>query len=80
MLDLIFAEKQKRQQGGAAQEPDYSIKSQDTAPAVDTSSWPLLLKNYDKLCVRTGHYTPIPSGATPLKRELQEYIRYARFP
>lgn len=26
--------------------------------------------------VRTGHYTPIPVGHNPLKRPLQEYIRY----
>lgn len=43
---------------------------------MDTSKWPLLLKNYDQLHVRTGHYTPIPSGHTPLKRPLQEYVRY----
>ena len=33
-------------------------------------------QNYDKLNVRTGHYTPIPSGYTPLKRPLREYIQY----
>jgi len=26
--------------------------------------------------VRTGHYTPIPVGHNPLKRPLQEYVRY----
>ena len=36
-------------------------------PKLDTSSWPLLLKNYDKLHVRTAHYTPIPAGYSPLK-------------
>ena len=34
------------------------------------------MQNYDKLNVRTGHYTPIPSGYTPLKRPLREYIQY----
>jgi H/ACA ribonucleoprotein complex subunit 4 len=29
-------------------EIDYAIKPEKTAPAVDTSEWPLLLKNYDK--------------------------------
>jgi H/ACA ribonucleoprotein complex subunit 4 len=28
------------------------------------------------LVVRTGHYTPIPSGCSPLSRPLQEYLRY----
>jgi hypothetical protein len=29
-------------------EVDYSIKPEAVAPVVDTSTWPLLLKNYDK--------------------------------
>ncbi|KAI9488714.1 H/ACA ribonucleoprotein complex subunit 4 [Zychaea mexicana] len=53
-----------------------SIKPTAAAPPVDTSRWPLLLKNYDQLNVRTGHYTPIPSGCSPLKRPLNEYVRY----
>merc|ERR1712025_709872 len=36
---------------------------------------PLLLKNFDKLNVRTNHYTPLPHGASPLKRDLQNYVR-----
>ena len=27
---------------------DYTIKPEAATPAVDTSNWPLLLKNYDK--------------------------------
>lgn len=27
---------------------EYTIKPQAVTPAVDTSQWPLLLKNYDK--------------------------------
>ena len=26
--------------------------------------------------VRTGHYTPIPTGYSPLKRPLHDYVRY----
>ncbi|KAA3455323.1 H/ACA ribonucleoprotein complex subunit 4 [Gossypium australe] len=52
------------------------IKPQTTTPSIDTSQWPILLKNYDRLNVRTGHYTPLPSGFSPLKRPLAEYIRY----
>lgn len=40
-------------------------------PPLDTSAWPLLLKNYGQLNVRSGHYTPLPSGHTPLRRPLQ---------
>ncbi|EPE02937.1 centromere microtubule-binding protein cbf5 [Ophiostoma piceae UAMH 11346] len=53
---------------------EYTIKPQATAPAVDTSEWPLLLKNFDSLHIRTGHFTPIPHGSTPLKRDLKSYI------
>lgn len=52
------------------------IPPSKSTPALDTSKWPLLLKNYDKLLVRTGHYTPIPVGHSPLKRPLKEYLRY----
>lgn len=51
------------------------IKPDSTPPKLDTSKWPLLLKNYDKLNVRTGHYTPIPAGNTPLRRPLEEHVR-----
>ncbi|CAD7966607.1 unnamed protein product [Amoebophrya sp. A120] len=43
---------------------------------IDTSNWPLLLKNYSKLNVRTGHYTPLPFGCSPLARPMDEYLRY----
>ncbi|MEW5303320.1 MAG: hypothetical protein WDW36_006024 [Sanguina aurantia] len=54
----------------------FLIKPDKAVPKLDTSKWPLLLKNYDKLNVRTGHYTPIPAGHTPLKRPLKEYLSY----
>lgn len=46
-----------------------------TNPVIDTSQWPLLLKNYDKLLVRSSHFTPIPTGISPLKRELATYVK-----
>lgn len=55
---------------------DFMIKPQSFTPSIDTSQWPILLKNYDRLNVRTGHYTPLPSGYSPLKRPLEQYIRY----
>ena len=42
---------------------------------MDTSDWPLLLKNFDRLNVRTNHYTPLPFGASPLKRDITNYIK-----
>ncbi|XP_057784147.1 H/ACA ribonucleoprotein complex subunit 4 [Salvia miltiorrhiza] len=55
---------------------DFLIKPQSFTPAIDTSQWPILLKNYEKLNVRTGHYTPLPNGYSPLKRPLADYIKY----
>jgi len=51
------------------------IKPEDSTP-IDTSKWPLLLKNYGKLLVRTGHYTPLPYGCSPLSRPLDAYCLY----
>ncbi|PGH11370.1 centromere/microtubule-binding protein CBF5 [Polytolypa hystricis UAMH7299] len=53
---------------------DFAIKPEASTPAIPTSEWPLLLKNYDKLLVRTGHFTPIPAGCTPYKRDLKSYV------
>lgn len=55
---------------------DFSIKPEQVTPKLNTSNWPLLLKHYDTLHVRTAHYTPIPCGMSPLKRSLQEYMHY----
>mmetsp|Transcript_35637 Transcript_35637/g.87660 ORF Transcript_35637/g.87660 Transcript_35637/m.87660 type:complete len:486 (+) Transcript_35637:55-1512(+) len=62
--------------GQAQVTEDFAIAPEKVTPTLDASKWPLLLKNYDKLMVRTGHYTPIPCGHSPLKRPLLEYIRY----
>jgi hypothetical protein len=32
-------------------------------------------QNYDKLNVRSGHFTPIVAGCSPLKRPIEEYIK-----
>ncbi len=55
---------------------EFMIRPEQGTPKLDTSSWPLLLKNYDKLHVRSSHYTPIPCGCSPLKRDLKEHLRY----
>lgn len=57
------------------QEGDFKIAPEKSTPTLDTSMWPLLLKNYDKLHVRSAHFTPIPVGCTPLKRDLKNYIK-----
>ena len=37
--------------------------------------WPLLLKNFDRLNVRTNHFTPLPHGCSPLRRDIANYVR-----
>ncbi|KAK3647587.1 centromere/microtubule-binding protein cbf5 [Elasticomyces elasticus] len=45
------------------------IKPEVITPKIDTSDWPLLLKNWDQ-----RHFTPIPAGCTPMRRDLKSYI------
>ncbi|KAL1720865.1 pseudouridine synthase [Schizophyllum commune] len=65
----------KAQVASAQLEGDYKIKPENAQPKLDTSQWPLLLKNYDKLLVRSSHFTPIPAGCSPLKRDITTYIK-----
>ena len=70
-----------REQVASAQlQGDYAIKPEDSQPKLDTSQWPLLLKNYDKLLVRSSHFTPIPTGCSPLKRDIESYVKYVARP
>eukprot|EP01125_Pyxidicula_operculata_P022662 TRINITY_DN9487_c0_g1_i1.p1 TRINITY_DN9487_c0_g1~~TRINITY_DN9487_c0_g1_i1.p1 ORF type:complete len:454 (-),score=129.86 TRINITY_DN9487_c0_g1_i1:77-1438(-) len=57
-------------------EKDHVIRPSKVSPPIDTSKWPLLLKNYSNLHVRTAHYTPIPTGCTPHKRPIEELKKY----
>ncbi|CAI4232350.1 unnamed protein product [Auanema sp. JU1783] len=52
----------------------FQLPSSTAEPKLDASEWPLLLKNYDKLNVRTNHYTPAIEGCSPLKRDIRNYI------
>ncbi|KAK1075378.1 centromere/microtubule-binding protein cbf5 [Friedmanniomyces endolithicus] len=45
------------------------IKPEAVTPKIDTSGWPQLLKNWDQ-----RHFTPIPAGCTPMRRDLKAYI------
>lgn len=66
--------KEKLDVGEAQHSGDFVVKPSDAAAKLDTSEWPLLLKNFDKLNVRTNHYTPLPEGCSPLKRNLKDYV------
>jgi H/ACA ribonucleoprotein complex subunit 4 len=67
--------KGKKNVGSEQVTEDFQIAPEKTTPTLDCSKWPLLLKNYDQLNVRTGHYTPINAGCSPLKRNLHDYVR-----
>lgn len=54
---------------------DY-IKPSKGGVKIAASEWPLLLKNYDKMNVRSSHYTPIPSGSNPMTRSIEEHLKY----
>lgn len=49
------------------QEDEFAIKPQAVTPALDTSNWPLLLKNYDKrTMVSSDYYSHDQAGPSPL--------------
>lgn len=54
---------------------NFQIASSEKVAKLETSEWPLLLKNFDRMNVRTNHYTPMPFGTSPLHRDIKEYIR-----
>lgn len=76
-MDVEIKEKKKKSKDKSKEvDGDYTVKpSSLPPPKMDTSQWPLLLKNFDKLNVRTNHYTPCPHGASPLKRDLTNYVK-----
>merc|ERR1711970_735625 len=66
----------KEELGEIHEKTTFKIEpSEAPVKTIDTSDWPLLLKNFDKLNVRTNHYTPLPNGCSPLKRDIVEYIK-----
>uniref|UniRef100_A0A6G3MG54 Centromere/microtubule-binding protein CBF5 (Trinotate prediction) n=1 Tax=Henneguya salminicola TaxID=69463 RepID=A0A6G3MG54_HENSL len=55
-------------------ESNFIMEPSKESSKLNAQEWPLLLKNYHKLNVRTSHYTPIPCGSAPLKRNITDYI------
>nr|CAD2181243.1 unnamed protein product [Meloidogyne enterolobii] len=58
---------------------DYILKSSNEEPKTHSEDWPLLLKNFDKLNIRTAHYTPLVEGCSPLKRDIRNYVSAGYF-
>lgn len=75
MAEIGDKKKKKNKEKGEETAKLY-IKPEENASPIDTSRWPLLLKNYSRLLVRTGHYTPLPYGCSPLSRPLDAYLLY----
>lgn len=73
---MAEVEKKKKKDKTGDSRAKLFIAPEDNAAPIDTSRWPLLLKNYDRLLVRTGHYTPLPFGCSPLSRPLDAYLLY----
>nr|XP_018915274.1 PREDICTED: H/ACA ribonucleoprotein complex subunit 4 [Bemisia tabaci] len=61
--------------GDIHREKSFQLEPSESTTKLETSKWPLLLKNFDRLNVRTNHYTPLPSGCSPLQRPLDEYLK-----
>lgn len=71
--------KKRKNDDGKAVDVSSSTKlipPSSSTPKLDTSNWPLLLKNYHQLHVRTSHYTPLPCGSSPLARPLDQHLSY----
>lgn len=55
---------------------EYVIKSKTEDRKNTTADWPLLLKDFDKLHVKTGHFTPLSEGFSPVARPIDELKNY----
>lgn len=46
-----------------------------TPRKLNSSEWPLLLRNFDKMNILTNHFTAQPNGCSPLQRDIRSYIK-----
>lgn len=61
--------------GELQQSGDFQLKPSDKKVELETKDWPLLLKDFERLNVRTNHFTPLPFGSSPLSRPIKEYVK-----
>ena len=55
---------------------EYVIEQKAPKKATSTADWPLLLKDYDKLNIKTNHFTPLSEGYSPVSRPIDELKNY----
>ena len=57
---------------------DFHIPIEGETPneSLPPEQWPLLLKNYTTLNVRSNHFTLLEGGWSPLRRPLKEHLNY----
>jgi len=72
----LYTESTKKKKRKANNGDTAIIPPESTTPTLDTRHWPLLLKNYHLLHVRTSHYTPLPHGSSPTARTLAQHLSY----
>lgn len=68
----------KKKIGDIQYSNDFRIPAGDEADTelLDVEDWPLLLKNYTKLNVRSNHFTLSEEGWSPLRRPIKEHLNY----
>merc|ERR1711970_831254 len=66
----------KEELGEIHEKTTFKIEpSEAPVKSIDTSDWPLLLKNFDKMNIYESKFTPLPQGCCPLKRSLKEHLK-----
>lgn len=56
----------------------HVIKPEATKKTKNQSAnWPLLLKDYENLHVKTGHFTPLSDGYSPVERPIEKLLEYS---
>ncbi|RNF01884.1 putative centromere/microtubule binding protein cbf5 [Trypanosoma rangeli] len=52
------------------------LEGEGAEATLPPEQWPLLLKNYDQMNVRSSHFSVLECGWSPLRRPLKEYVKY----
>uniref|UniRef100_A0A0X3NYZ6 H/ACA ribonucleoprotein complex subunit 4 n=1 Tax=Schistocephalus solidus TaxID=70667 RepID=A0A0X3NYZ6_SCHSO len=69
--------KQRKSSVGAKHADEvFTVKPEPTTPSLETSQWPLLLKNVHLMNIRESHFEPNTCGFSPLHRPLIDHIKH----